>query len=94
LLTAAGTTSAQQAPDPIVASFREYRAALDRGDLPAPSEALFRYGVGAVVAHFALDADGTVRARTIAASIPPGPLAEAFAKTLPNWRVAMRFVLR
>jgi hypothetical protein len=40
-----------------------------------------------VVAHFALDADGTVRARTIAASIPPGPLAEAFAETLPNWRV-------
>jgi hypothetical protein len=52
-----------------------------------PTEALFRYGVGAVVAHFALNPDGTVRSRTIAASIPPGPLAEAFEKTLPNWQV-------
>jgi hypothetical protein len=63
------------------------RALNDGPEVQYPSEALFRYGVGAVVAHFALDADGTVRARTIAASIPPGPLAEAFAKTLPNWRV-------
>jgi hypothetical protein len=52
-----------------------------------PSEALFRYGVGAVVAHFALDADGSVRSRTIAASIPPGPLAEALEKTLPDWQI-------
>jgi hypothetical protein len=56
-------------------------------EIEYPTEALFRYGVGAVVAHFALDADGGVRARTIAASIPPGPLADAVEAALPQWRV-------
>ena len=56
-------------------------------EIEYPTEALFRYGVGAVVAHFALDADGGIRARTIAASIPPGALAEAVEATLPQWRV-------
>ena len=56
-------------------------------DIQYPTEALFRYGVGAVVSHFALDADGTVRSRTIAASIPPGSLGEAVAATLDQWRV-------
>jgi hypothetical protein len=56
-------------------------------DIAYPTEALFRYGVGAVVVHFALEADGTVRARTVAASIPPGPLAEAVEATLGQWRV-------
>jgi hypothetical protein len=48
---------------------------------------LYRYGAGAVVMHFALDPDGSVRTRTIAASIPPGPLAEAVEAALPNWQV-------
>jgi outer membrane biosynthesis protein TonB len=52
-----------------------------------PAQALYRYGAGAVVMHFALQPDGSVRARTIAASIPPGPLAEAVEATLPNWQV-------
>jgi hypothetical protein len=56
-------------------------------EIEYPTEALFRYGVGAVVAHFALDADGSVRARTIAASVPPGPLAEAVEATLDNWQI-------
>jgi hypothetical protein len=56
-------------------------------EIEYPTEALFRYGVGAVVAHFALDADGSVRARTIAASVPPGPLAEAVERTLDHWRI-------
>ena len=56
-------------------------------EIKYPSEALFRYGVGSVVAHFAMNPDGTIRAHTIAASIPPGPLAEAVEKALPNWRV-------
>ncbi|HUQ53119.1 MAG TPA: hypothetical protein VM692_12920 [Gammaproteobacteria bacterium] len=56
-------------------------------EIEYPTEALFRYGVGAVVAHFALDTDGTIRARTIAASIPPGPLAEAVEASLDQWRI-------
>jgi hypothetical protein len=56
-------------------------------ELQYPTEALFRYGVGAVVMHFALQPDGAVRSRTIAASVPPGPLAEAVGATLDNWRI-------
>ena len=56
-------------------------------ELVYPSEALFRYGVGAVVMHFGLEPDGAVRSRTIAASVPPGPLGEAVAVTLDNWRI-------
>lgn len=56
-------------------------------ELQYPTEALFRYGVGAVVMHFALDPDGTVRSRTIAAAVPPGPLAEAVGATLDDWRI-------
>jgi hypothetical protein len=56
-------------------------------ELEYPTEALFRYGVGAVVMHFALEPDGAVRSRTIAASVPPGPLGEAVAATLDNWRI-------
>jgi hypothetical protein len=37
--------------------------------------------------HFALEPDGAVRSRTIAASVPPGPLAEAVGATLDNWRI-------
>lgn len=62
--------------------------AFDTGpEIQYPAEALLRYGVGAVVVHFALDATGNIRARTIAASIPSGPLAEAVEKTLPQWRL-------
>jgi hypothetical protein len=56
-------------------------------EIKYPTEALFRYGVGAVVAHFALNPDGTIRGHTIAASVPPGPLGEAVEKTLPQWKV-------
>jgi hypothetical protein len=56
-------------------------------EIKYPTEALFRYGVGAVVAHFALNADGAVRAHVIGASIPPGPLAEAVDATLDQWRI-------
>jgi hypothetical protein len=56
-------------------------------ELQYPTEALFRYGVGAVVMHFALEPDGAVRSRTIAASVPPGPLAEAVGATLDDWRL-------
>jgi hypothetical protein len=63
------------------------RAFNDGPEIEYPPQALFRYGVGAVVAHFALDADGAVGARTIAASIPPGPLGDAVAETLDQWRI-------
>jgi hypothetical protein len=56
-------------------------------EIEYPTEALYRYGVGAVVMHFGLEPNGTVRSRTIAASIPPGPLAEAVENTLGQWRV-------
>jgi hypothetical protein len=56
-------------------------------ELKYPTEALFRYGVGAVVMHFALEPDGAVRSRSVAASIPPGPLGEAVAASLDNWRI-------
>jgi len=52
-----------------------------------PPEAILRYGAGAVVMHFALEPDGTVRSRTVAASVPPGPLAEAVDATLDAWQV-------
>ena len=45
------------------------------------------YGVGAVVMHFGLAPDGAVHSRTIAASIPAGPLADAVEKTLGQWRI-------
>ena len=56
-------------------------------ELKYPTEALFRYGVGAVVMHFALEPDGTVRSRSVAASVPPGLLGEAVEATLDNWRI-------
>jgi outer membrane biosynthesis protein TonB len=56
-------------------------------EIEYPTEALFRYGVGAVVMHFGLDANGTVRSRTIAAAVPAGPLAEAVEATLQQWRI-------
>ena len=63
------------------------RAFNDGPEISYPTEALFRYGVGAVVAHFALNPDGTIRAHTIAAAVPPGALGEAVEKTLPQWKV-------
>lgn len=56
-------------------------------EIEYPTEALFRYGVGAVVMHFGLAPDGTVRSRSIAASVPPGPLANAVEATLDQWRI-------
>ena len=56
-------------------------------EIQYPTEALFRYGVGAVVIHFGLEPDGSIRSRTIAAAIPPGPLAEAVQVTLDQWNI-------
>lgn len=75
---------------PIPADFNRLcgMRALNTGpEIEYPTEALFRYGVGAVVMHFGLAPDGTVRSRTIAASIPQGPLADAVEKTLDQWRI-------
>jgi hypothetical protein len=52
-----------------------------------PPEALDRYGVGAVVLHMGLDPAGAVTSRTIAASIPPGVLADAVEKIAAEWLV-------
>jgi hypothetical protein len=58
-----------------------------RAEVEYPPEALNRYGVGAVVLHMGLDAAGTVTSRTIAASIPPGVLADAVEKAADEWHV-------
>jgi hypothetical protein len=51
-----------------------------------PARALDRWGVGAVVVHLALDADGATTSRAIAASVPPGALAEGIAPAIAGWR--------
>jgi hypothetical protein len=63
------------------------RASNSGPEIEYPTEALFRYGVGSVVAHFALEPDGSIRARTLAASVPPGPLGAAVEATLDHWRI-------
>ena len=52
-----------------------------------PPEALERFGVGAVVVHLALDTNGAITQRTIAAAIPPGVLADSVEKVADEWRI-------
>lgn len=63
------------------------RTIRDGGALAYPPEALDRYGVGAVVLHVGLEADGSATSRTIAAAIPPGVLADAVEKASADWLV-------
>lgn len=63
------------------------RSANTGPEIEYATPALFRFGVGAAVAHFALNADGTIRARTLAASIPPGALGDSVEATLGEWRI-------
>ena len=51
-----------------------------------PAEALDRWGVGAVVVHLAVDANGATTSRGIAASVPPGALAEGVSPSVAGWR--------
>jgi hypothetical protein len=64
------------------------RTIRDGAALAYPPEALDRYGVGAVVLHVGLDADGAAASRTVAAAIPPGVLADAVERASADWRVA------
>jgi hypothetical protein len=50
-----------------------------------PAEALDRWGVGAVVVHLALDANGATTSRGIAAAVPPGALAEGISPAVAGW---------
>jgi TonB family protein len=51
-----------------------------------PPEVLDRFGVGAVVVHFGVDANGATTSRTIAAAIPAGPLGDGVAAVMQDWR--------
>jgi hypothetical protein len=63
------------------------RTVRDGAALAYPPEALDRYGVGAVVLHIGLEADGAAASRTIAAAIPPGVLADTVERASADWRV-------
>jgi hypothetical protein len=63
------------------------RTIRDGAEVEYPPEALDRYGVGAVVVHLGLDANGAVTRRTIAAAIPAGVLAESVERVVNDWRV-------
>jgi TonB family protein len=51
-----------------------------------PREVANRGGVGAVVVHVALDADGSIVKRQIAAAVPTGPLGAAVEAVFSQWR--------
>lgn len=51
-----------------------------------PREVSSKGGVGAVVVHIALDGDGNIGKRQIAAAVPTGPLKAAVEAVFEQWR--------
>jgi TonB family protein len=51
-----------------------------------PREMISKGGVGAVVVHVALDAEGNILKRQIAAAVPTGPLRAAVEAVFSQWR--------
>jgi hypothetical protein len=78
----------EPSPSPSVVDDGSCALRVDRGgaQIRYPPEALDRFGVGAVVVHFDVDASGAAMSRAIGAAIPSGALGDGVAAAMGDWR--------